>query len=321
MKKVKVCGIGCGGMASGVHYPSLAEMKDVELAGLSELSVEKAKAGVEKFGFRRTYTDYRQMLEKEKPDVVYMMLPPTDVFPVLAHCLSNGLHVFSEKPPAMTTYQTTVLVEMIKKKKNITQIGYQRKYVPLVTRMRQLVEQRGPIDQFTVAFHKNMGNPPAGYYGGAIDILTCDASHMLDAMLWLGGSDPVKVMSIVRDSYVDNKVRYNALVLFEKGVSGFFSANWNSGRRFLEMEIHGQGCVARTDVENIGAYYDLKNPNGITVTAQEAAGSDKPHRVSGFFAQARDFIDCVKKGQKPRGCLENALKTMRLIDQVYVNSA
>ncbi|MFH0796777.1 MAG: hypothetical protein V2A65_06940 [Candidatus Omnitrophota bacterium] len=163
----------------------------------------------------------------------------------------------------------------LSKRKNITQIGYQRKYVPLVTRMRELVEKCGPIDQFTVAFHKSMGKTPMAYYGGAIDILTPDASHMLDAMLWLGGSDPVKVTSVVRNSYVDNNVKYNALVLFEKG---------------------------------------------ITVTAQEAAGSDKPHRVLGFFAQARDFIDCVKKGKNPRGCLENALKTMQLIDRVYANS-
>lgn len=316
-KKVKVCGIGCGGMASTFHYPSLAEMEDVELVGLSELSAEKAKLGVEKFGFKRTYTDYRQMLEKEKSDVVYMMLPPTDVFPVLAYCLSNGFHVFSEKPPAMTTYQTAVLVEIVKKKKNITQIGYQRKYVPLVSKMRQLVEERGPIDQFTVAFHKNLGKTPCC----AIDTLTVDASHMLDAMLWLGGSDPVKVMSLVRNSYVDNNVKYNALVLFKNGVSGFFSANWNSGRRLLEVEIHGQGCVAKTDVEHVGTYYDEGNPNGIAVTAEEAADSNKSHRVLGFFAQARDFIDCVKKGEKPRGCLENALKTMQLIDQVYANSA
>lgn len=313
--KVKICAIGCGGMASTFHYPSLTEMKDVELAALCEISEERLKAGVEKFGFKRTYRDYREMLKKEKPDAVYAIVQPMSAYPVLEYCYSEGFNVFSEKPPALTIYQTKVLVETVKKNKNITQIGYQRKYIPLVRKMRQMVEKKGPIDQFTVAFCKNTADSVPGY-GQGTDILTSDASHMLDCMLWLAGSDPVKVNSIVRNSYADNNVKYNALVLFEKGVSGFFSANWNSGRRFLEVEIHGQGCVAKTDVENTGTYYDKDNPNGVTVTAQEAAGSDKPYRILGFFNQSRDFVDCVKKGKKPAGCLENALKTMELVDKV-----
>ena len=319
MGKVKVCCIGCGNMATNFHYPSLAEMKDVELAALSELNEKILKAGVEKFGFKNAYRDYREMLKKEEPDAVYAIVQPMSTYSVLEYCYSEGFNVFSEKPPALTTYQTRVLVETAKKKKLITQVGYQRKYVPIVRTMRQMVEKNGPLNQFTVTFCKNMGNSLPGYGQGA-SILTTDASHMLDCMLWLAGTETVKVSSFVRDSYKDNNVKYNALILFEKGVSGFFSANWNSGRRYLEIELHGNGCFARTDVEKTGVYYDKDHPDGITVTAQEAAGSILPHRVLGFFAQSRDFIEGVKKGKKPAGCLENALKTMELVDKIYGSS-
>lgn len=314
-EKVKVCCIGCGNMAATFHYPSLAEMKDVQLAALSELSEERLKLGVEKFGFKKTYRDYREMLEKEKPDAVYAIVPPNNAYFVLQDCYSEGFNVFSEKPPALTIYQTRVLVEIVKRKKLITQIGYQRKHIPLVKKMRQMVEKNGPIDQFTVTFCKNMADSVPGYGQGA-DILTTDASHMLDCMLWLAGTEPIKVSSIVRNSYKDNNVKYNALILFEKGVSGIFSANWNSGRRYLEAELHGNGCFARTDVEKTGVYYDKYHPDGITVTAQQAAKSDLPHHIFGFFDQSRDFIDCIRKGKKPFGCLENALKTMQLVARV-----
>ena len=316
--KVRVCCIGCGGMAGKYHYPSLKEMEDVELVALSELDDEKMKSGVEKFKFQRTYSDYREMLKKEKPDAVYVLMPPQVAFPVLKHCLSSKFNVFSEKPPALTTYQTGVLSSIAESNGNITQIGYQRKFVPLVRKMREMIEKKGPIDQFTVTFCKNQAD--GLYYDGVVDVLTTDASHMLDTMLWLGGSEPVEVVSAVRNSYTDTNVKYNALVLFEEGVTGFFSANWNSGRRFLEIEIHGQRCVAKTDVENSGTYYDGDNPDGIAMTAQEAAGSDLPHRVLGFFDQSRNFIDCVKRGERPLGCLQSALRTMELIDKVYSNS-
>jgi predicted dehydrogenase len=317
--KVKICAIGCGGMAGTFHYPSLAEMKDVELAALCEISKERLKIGMDKFGFKKGYRDYKEMLEKEKPDAVYVILHTLLSYPVLEYCYRQKYDVFSEKPPALTIFQTRVLAEIVKKNKNITQIGYQRKYIPIVRKMRQMVEKKGPIDQFTVTFCKNSAQPPVGY-GQGTDILTSDASHMLDCMLWLAGSDPVNVSSIVRKSYADNNVKYNALVLFPKGVSGFFSANWNSGRRFLDVEIHGNGCAARTDVENAGTYYDGGHPNGITVTAQQAAASDKPHRVLGFFDQSRDFIDGVKTRKKPMGCLENALKTMELVAKIYAGA-
>ncbi len=314
--KVKVCAIGCGYISSTFHYPSLAEMEDVELVGLCEISEERLKLGMERFGFKRAYKDYQEMLEKEKPDAVYVILHPHLSYPILEYCYRNKFDVFSEKPPALTTFQAKVLLEIVKENGNITQIGYQRKFVPLVRKMREMVEKRGPVDQFTVTFCKNQADLPASY----IDILTVDASHMLDCMLWLAGSEPLSVSSIVRNSYRDNNVKYNALVLFPGGVSGFFSANWNSGRRFLEVEIHGQGCVAKTDVEHTGFYYDKAHPDGITITAQQAAGSDKPHHVLGFFDQSRNFIDCVKSRKKPLGCLENAVKTMELVDKIYASS-
>jgi len=302
-------------MAGSRHYPALAEMDDVELVALSELDDEKMKAGVEKFGFPKTYADYQEMVETEKPDAVYALMPPQHIFPVMKYLLVNGHNTFTEKPPALSTFQANVLTDIIDSNGNITMVGYQRKWVPLVRKMREMIEANGPIDHFSVGFHKNSA---AGlYYDGAIDILTCDASHMVDCMMWLGGSDPVDVVSAVRSSTSDGNCKYNALVVFEGDRTGFFSANWNSGTRFLELQIHGNACVAMSDVEHTGTYYDADNPDGITVTAEEAAGSEVDHRVGGFFDQSRHFIDCVKSGEQPIGSFPSATKTVELVDAIY----
>ncbi|MFH1616892.1 MAG: Gfo/Idh/MocA family oxidoreductase [Planctomycetota bacterium] len=314
--KTKLCAIGCGRHASKFHYPALAEMEDVELAGLAELSEEQRQVGIENFGFRKAYNDYAQMLEKEKPDAVYVIMPPEHTFTVSRYCLSQGYNVFCEKPPGLTVFQTRVLLEIAKDKGCITQVGFQRKFVPLVQKMREMVEKKGRIDQIAVTFCKNAASTPPM----VADMLTLGLNHLLDVMLWLASSEPEKVASVVYDSYKDNNVLYNALVLFENGVSSTFLGNYNSGRRYSQIEIQGNACVATTDIENIGTYYDKDNPDGITVTAEEAAGSDKPHRVLGFYDQSRDFIDCVRTGSKPTGCLENALKTMELGEKIYTNA-
>ena len=70
MAKLKAGVIGCGGrgqsQARGYHISS----PDVDLVACAD-PVEGARAAfAEKFGVSRTYSDYRQMLEKEKPDIV-----------------------------------------------------------------------------------------------------------------------------------------------------------------------------------------------------------------------------------------------------------
>ena len=101
MECVKIALIGAGGMANGVHYPSLAECDDVDLVGLCDLVQEKAEATAARFHIPRTFTDYRVMLEQTAPDAVYVLMPSYHHFDILVHCLSQGLHVFIEKPIAL----------------------------------------------------------------------------------------------------------------------------------------------------------------------------------------------------------------------------
>ena len=64
MKKVNIALIGAGGMANGVHYPSLRDCEDVNLVGLCDLVPSKLQATAEKFEIDQTFSDYREMLEK-----------------------------------------------------------------------------------------------------------------------------------------------------------------------------------------------------------------------------------------------------------------
>ena len=75
-RKVRVAFIGAGGMANAVHYPSLAEMHDVEIVALADLFEEKREETAKKWNVKRTFPDYRSMLESVKCDAVYCIMPP-----------------------------------------------------------------------------------------------------------------------------------------------------------------------------------------------------------------------------------------------------
>src|SRR5215208_7230340 len=109
MSRVKFGLIGAGGMANSVHYPSLAEMPDVELVALCELVPEKRTKTAERFGIARTFADYREMLASVEIDAVYLLMPPHHLFDLAIECLRQRKHLFIEKPPGVSYEQARMM--------------------------------------------------------------------------------------------------------------------------------------------------------------------------------------------------------------------
>src|ERR1022692_4132187 len=102
MKNQKLTGvvIGCGTIARE-HLAAVAELKNVEIAALCDLSAARAEATAERFGVSTWYTSHEQLLADIEPDLVHITTPPNSHFPISSHCLSAGLNVLCEKPIAL----------------------------------------------------------------------------------------------------------------------------------------------------------------------------------------------------------------------------
>ena len=108
-ERVRVGFVGAGRLATRAHYPSLAEMDDVDLVAIAELDPDRLTATADRFGISARHSDYRVMLEREEIDAVYLIMPPHQLFDVAVACLRAGKHLMVEKPPGVTTYQTQAL--------------------------------------------------------------------------------------------------------------------------------------------------------------------------------------------------------------------
>ena len=317
MEKVNIALIGAGGMANGVHYPSLRECEDVNLVGLCDMVPSKLQATAERFEIEETFTDYKQMLEKTSPDAVYILMPPQHLFPLVIHCLSQQHHVFIEKPPGVTLHQTKEMARAAEKNNCKTMVGFNRRFIPLLQNVKTIVEKQGPIIQCMSTFHKN--TPDARYYDGVIDVLTCDAIHAVDALRWLGGGEVKAVASDINSFYSERENSFNALVKFTSGASGYLCTNWAVGGRIHIFEMHAREISAYINPD-AGGRAILHTPEGTTeITPEEAAGSDALHRAYGFYGESRHFVDCIQQNQQPLTCFADAVKTMELVTAIYQN--
>ena len=62
---------------------------------------ERAEQIARESGIPRHYTDFGQMLDLERPDIVSITTPPEFHFPMTMAALSRGIHVLCEKPFAL----------------------------------------------------------------------------------------------------------------------------------------------------------------------------------------------------------------------------
>jgi predicted dehydrogenase len=255
------------------------------------------------------------MLDKEKLDSVFVVVRPDNAFYVASDVLERGIALFVEKPPALTAFQTARLAEIARKSGAISFVGFNRRYAPALVEARRRVEANGPIDHFVVTFSKFGGPSKEPYYGGVASILVYDAIHAVDMLRWLGG-EPEAVAAVTRESHKDQDAKYVALARFAGGRTGFLNCTWNSGTRTLTAELHGGCSVAFVDIEEGLRFHSAGSPPE-RVSARDLAGSDAIHRVRGYFAEDRAFIDSVKSGSAAPNDLADAARTMELAERLY----
>jgi predicted dehydrogenase len=118
---------GAGGMA-GSDIGSLSGSKNLKLIAVAEVdSNQKNLAELKKkWPELRVYTDYRQLLDKEKDlNSVNVSTPDHMHAPIAMRALNRGLNVYGQKPLTQTIHEARRLTEVAAEKKVVTQMGIQ----------------------------------------------------------------------------------------------------------------------------------------------------------------------------------------------------
>src|SRR5689334_10841694 len=218
-RKVRVAIINGTGNAGLLHLPSLLDHPDVEIAGVADVGRGRLRPIAEKYGIPVHEGDYVEMLEREKPEAVYVTVSPMDRYEIVATVMERGCHVFVMKPPALTTEQTRQLAVIARRRGLLTGVVFYRRFAHFVRRGTALCEARGPVHSATTSFYKHaLGEGP--YSKGAIDILTSDAIHAVDTLRYLCGGEVLHVASDVRRLGAEHHTAYYALVTFSSGATG-----------------------------------------------------------------------------------------------------
>jgi hypothetical protein len=121
--KLNIAGVGVGGKGR----PNLNAMKSENIVALCDVDWEFSKGCFEDFPDARRYWDWRVMMEEMGDDIDAVMVATADHThaTVAAHALTQGKHVYCQKPLTHSIYESRLLTKLAQKYPVATQMGNQ----------------------------------------------------------------------------------------------------------------------------------------------------------------------------------------------------
>ncbi|MFE1629565.1 Gfo/Idh/MocA family protein [Brevibacillus reuszeri] len=144
-RKIRAGFIGCGAHAFRNVYPTF-DYAPIDLVAVCDLNADRAEIYRQRFGAEHMYTDYREMIQREKLDAVFVVLnfdkEGRPLYPkIIPDLLRAGLPVWMEKPAAYTAEEVEQMLEVEAKSGQFVLVANKRYFYPTFVRAKQIIER------------------------------------------------------------------------------------------------------------------------------------------------------------------------------------
>jgi predicted dehydrogenase len=329
MKKLRVAIAGYGVVGKRRHF-FINSHENLVVTALCEQNFKKNSP---KINGINCYTNYKDLLDKEVLDVIFVCLTNNIAAEVTINSLKKGLHVFCEKPPGMNVQE---IEEVIKVEKSFPELklkyGFNHRYHYSVQKALDIIksEKLGKIVNLRGVYGKSSIIPFSGGWrsnrklaGGGI--LLDQGIHMLDLMRLFSG-EFVEIKSFISNDFWNHDVEDNAYALMkdkEGRVAMLCSSATQWQHKFnLEIslskghiELHGilSGSKSYGEERITIGKKNKENNNGLMETKTIKFLQDNSWRDEVFeFASAIINDLPVESGNS-----NDALETMKLVFGIY----
>jgi predicted dehydrogenase len=321
----RVAVIGCGAI-SGNHIKGILASDQI-LCALCDIDPAQSARVIEKYELKdvAVYTDYTELLEKEKPDAVHICTPHYLHTPMCIEALQRNIHVLCEKPLGISMQQLAEVQNAAKNSKAQLGVCQQNRYEPNILRAKELVAEEGFLSAYgDVVWMRN-----ADYYNSADwrgtwkeeggGVMINQALHTLDLLQWICGM-PTHVIAHTANDHLQDVIEVEdmAVARFEcaDGTLINFYATTSASRSF---PAHLRLCLKNKQVLHVET--DLIVLGGENLPRQEREeavgksvwGTGHKHLIS-------DFYRCIREGEHFPIDAEEASKVIRLILSMYASN-
>ncbi|AOR24521.1 Gfo/Idh/MocA family protein [Clostridium taeniosporum] len=338
MKKLKFAIIGCGRI-SYKHVEALSKnFEEAELVATCDVILEKAEAKkaeyIEKCKVQEntvhTYSDYKEMVEKEDIDVVTIATESGYHAEIAIYCMKKGINALIEKPMAMSIEDANEMIKVAEENNVKLSVCHQNRFNKPIRKLREAIEQNkfGRLVNGTarILWNRNMGYYEQAPWRGtwALDggTLMNQCIHNIDLLQWMMGGEIERVYAecdtYLRDIEAED---FGAIIIrFKNGSIGIVEGSACVYPKNLEetLSIFGEtgavciGGLANNELETWR--FDGEN--------EEAVKQEVNVKIDNVYGEGhtplfKDVIDAINNDRKPLIAGEDGIKAMSIILAAY----
>ncbi|HDJ89227.1 MAG TPA: Gfo/Idh/MocA family oxidoreductase [Thermoprotei archaeon] len=308
MNKVRIGFIGAGGIARH-HASKIANISEATMISVADIVVDKAKMFAEKYGLK-PYSDWREMLDKEDLDAVWICIPPyghTDEVMVAAE---KGIHIFIEKPVALNLDLAYRMEEAVRKARVKSWVGYHfRQAYSVRYAKKMLMEKGGQIGLAIGRWWGGVVGDKSHWWrrrdesGGQI---IEQATHIYDLARFMVG-EPDRVYAEIDTVMFKDLENFTiedvatTIVRFKNNAIGVItntSAAKKNGYR-VDMEIVARNLQIKLEGTNKAIIYGDEG-------YMEVYSNNDP-----YLDEDNKFIQCILKDLEPEVPISEGVKSLR----------
>ncbi|WP_407267927.1 Gfo/Idh/MocA family protein [Radiobacillus sp. PE A8.2] len=237
--------LGAGKIAKS-HLKFIQEMDRMQAVAIADINAQRAEDLAAQYKLK-AYTDYKQMIHEEKPDIVIITLPhflhkEAAVFSANRHC-----HILLEKPMAMNMSECEEIITSAEKNGVQLMVGHTQHYIAQNMKAKELIEQR------------NLGDL----------VMINDTRH-------------VHYFTENRPQWFLEKDKAGGGIMMNLGSHSIDNIQWITGQRIAKVKAKLSYYGDRGDVEGSGLLY-LETTNGVPISIAQSGYAGVPKHETEFI--------------------------------------
>jgi len=341
-KTYRVAVIGRTGKGNYGHGLDVVwnSIPNVEVVAVADADEKGRAACAARIKAKNVYADYRQMLDKEKPQIVSVADRFLDQHrDMVIACAQAGANIFMEKPLCPTLAEADEMVAACERHHVKAAIAHQTRYSPRLKVVRELIAAGKLGDVMEL---RGRGKEDARAGGQDLMIL---GTHIMDLMRFLVGDPRWCYARVSLDGKLAAKadvkdgaegagpIAGNHIIAqygFDKGTTGYFGTQKSApGNARFGLQIYGsKGVIALTTGSLPAAFY-CEDPAWFVGKGKapwqeiSSNGLGQPETLKdGGLGQGnvwivQDLIEAIEKDRPPLGSIHDGRAALEMILAVY----
>lgn len=263
----------------------------------------------------KTYSDFTECLQKEKPEVCVIAVHTDLHYSMAKMALEAGAHVFLEKPFCLDVDEGKQLIELARKVNRILMIGHVVRFMPAWQLLKKWVDSKEFGDLNFLSLSRFSGIPSWGQWinkqenfgatGGALFDLVI---HDVDFAQWVCG-----VPGKIEANFLPGKLsNYDYVTALWKYNDANLHVKIEGGNNFHSQFPFHASFAAR--FQDVSISYSSNSPENVIMATDSGIKSVAVGNPGeGFSDELNYFIDCIINHEQPVLCSpESALEAVKI---------